>query len=92
MVNIEGPIIKLNRSQQHLNELQTKCDDYISSGSFNVVCNEEANDDLVYRVKIQNPVPLELSAIVGDAVHNIRSALDLPRTARLRLESAGRDH
>jgi hypothetical protein len=77
VANIEGVSLKLNRSRQHIAELENKSRNYLDSEPFRVIQSEEENGDLVWRIKIQKQVPLEFSAIVGDGVHNMRSALDL---------------
>jgi hypothetical protein len=60
-----------------MQELETSARDYLASAPFTLLPAEDPNGDLVWRARISRPVPLEWSAIVGDAVHNLRSALDL---------------
>ncbi|MGH8808338.1 MAG: hypothetical protein ACREX0_10710, partial [Noviherbaspirillum sp.] len=77
MASVEGPRIKLARASRHIAELGKLASQYLASKPFSIYSTEEQNGDLVWRVRMERPVPLEWSAIVGDAVHNIRSALDL---------------
>ncbi len=50
---------------------------YGESQPFTVYKEEEqATGDLVYRVKVKEFPPIELSLPLGDAIHNARSALD----------------
>lgn len=77
MTNLEGAWIKINRSAQHITELERNVQIYLSSKPFGLIKVEAPNGDLIYQIKILRPVPVEWSAIVGDAVHNMRSALDL---------------
>jgi hypothetical protein len=70
-------IAKLNRAKKHFSDLAKTIHEYHSSVPFNAICEDEAGD-LVYRVKINKPVPaIELSLIIGDLIHNLHSALDL---------------
>lgn len=77
MPSTEGPRLKLARANQHIAELRDAAAHFLATQPFALYSTEEANGDLVWRVRINRQVPLEWSAIVGDAVHNIRSALDL---------------
>ena len=77
MANLDGARVKLARASQHIQELESNARKYLASAPFTLLRVEEPNGDLLWRVKINRLVPLEWSAIVGDAVHNLRSALDL---------------
>jgi hypothetical protein len=77
MASLEGPRIKLARAGRHIAELSESARQYLAAKPFSIHSTEEQNGDLVWRIRIDQPIPLEWSAIVGDAVHNIRSALDL---------------
>jgi hypothetical protein len=51
---------------------------FLSGQPFQIVVTEEPKSgDLVYRVKIHTQPPLQWAAVIGDAIHNLRSALDL---------------
>jgi hypothetical protein len=71
-----GAKIKIGRAKSHLEELGTKVNEFLGNQSFRVEVSEDDEGDLVYRIKIGSLVPVEWSAIVGDIVHNLRSALD----------------
>lgn len=69
---------KLGRAEQHLGELHAAEKRFLETEPYEVVAAEvEANGlEHVYRLKVRaEPIP-ELSALLGDAVHNIRSSLD----------------
>lgn len=72
MPSLEGARIKLARAARHLDELKEAARRYLESHPFQVV-----REGAVYSVKIVQTVPPEWGAIVGDVVHNLRSALDL---------------
>jgi hypothetical protein len=73
--NLSEAKIKLDRAKVHIQELSQNAKTFLASSPFSIDIEEE-NDDLVHRVRIQKTVPKEWAAIVGDAVHNIRSTLD----------------
>lgn len=77
MANLDGARVKLARAACHVQELAEAARVYLISAPFTLERSEEPNGDLLWRVRIVRPVPSECPAIVGDAVHNIRSALDL---------------
>lgn len=75
MPNLSEAKIKLERAKAHIGELDRNAKEFLASSPFSIEI-EEKNGDLVHRVRIQKTIPREWAAIVGDAVHNIRSALD----------------
>jgi hypothetical protein len=77
MSHLQGPRIKLARAGRHIAELNELAGSYLNAKPFSLRKTAESNGDLVWRVSIDRQVPIEWSAIVGDAVHNMRSALDL---------------
>lgn len=77
MDRLIGPRIKLARAARHLDELNAVASQYLQGKPYSIESVEESNGDSVWRLSINQPVPLEWSAIVGDAVHNMRAALDL---------------
>lgn len=77
VASLEGAKIKLSRATRHIAELNCVARAYLDARPFDLAQAEEPNGDLVWRIKMYREVPAEWSAIVGDIVHNIRSALDL---------------
>jgi hypothetical protein len=73
-----GPKLKLARAKQHAAELSAKVEEYIRRDPF-VLFVERANDDGRYYLagRWRGPVPDEFSVVFGDAVHNLRTALDI---------------
>jgi hypothetical protein len=69
--------LKFGRSRDHIAELEGAIRAYIERRPFSVHPEEElSTGDLVYRVKVSESPPIELSLLLGDAIHNARSALD----------------
>jgi len=50
---------------------------YLASNPYQLNQIEEPNGDLVLRIRIVRAIPHDWAAVVGDAVHNLRSSLDL---------------
>lgn len=77
MGKLEGAKFKIARASKHIAELDEAARAYLVSAPFAVERTEAPNGDFICRVRIRHHVPPEWSTIVGDAVHNLRSALDL---------------
>jgi len=72
--------VKIQRAKQHLRDLEVARDRFIQSEPYVIVRKPETKlgyegFDLYFMSKI-DPIPDEIGAIFGDAIHNLRSALD----------------
>jgi hypothetical protein len=73
----QSVVLKIDQAKKHLDTLEKEVRSYLSRKPFAVVPEEEPHTgDLVYKVRINESVPVQWSAIVGDIIHNLRSALD----------------
>jgi hypothetical protein len=73
-----APGFKVERAKHHIRDLNSQVSDYLSRRPF--VLTLRKNPQLGEKsvgVKTKEAIPENLSAIIGDAVHNLRSALDL---------------
>jgi len=68
--------IKIERARMHLSSLDSEAAGFATVNPFPVVSDRDANGDTVARVMVAGQPPPVMSAIVGDLVHNLRSALD----------------
>jgi hypothetical protein len=76
-VSAAGVHFKFQRAQQHAAELERRVQGFIQSAPFEVYEEEEqATGDLLTRVRVHRQPPPELSTVIGDVVHNARTALD----------------
>lgn len=66
--------LKLDRAKHHTDDLKRKIDAYLDSGPYEIGPNEEGDGQIVKNVL--QPFPSDISVVLGDAVHNIRTALD----------------
>jgi len=75
---LSGPLAKIERAKHHINELNRQAEAYTSKRPLRVYRSVSGKaNKITYVVKCKIPVPAGLALIIGDAVHNLRSALDL---------------
>jgi hypothetical protein len=77
-----GPWAKIERAKEHIEQFSREWDWFLRDVEPYRVLSEEDPEmgDLVYRVEVDDEVPAMLkrsSLIIGDSIHNLRSALDL---------------
>lgn len=76
MTGLSGCLAKLDRAQKHIDELKAVSEDYLSD-----CCRIEkkvdlATTDKIYRAVDVKDMPIEVSLILGDVLHNLRCSLD----------------
>lgn len=71
----EGTRLKIDRAKKHINELNTDVTAYLAREPFELVFKKEATRK-TWIVKTKIPIPLSFSGPAGDALHNLRAALD----------------
>jgi len=76
MADLTGVVLKLGRATRLVEELNAGRDAYLHGGSFFVDGQDEPGGDHVAYFRQRQPLPLELGLLIGDALHNARSALD----------------
>lgn len=76
-----GPRLKISRAEKHLSDLNAAVKEFIATDPYTQAPEDDPKTgDLVYKISVQPHAPKglrDLSVIVGDVVHNLRSALDL---------------
>jgi len=72
-----GPRLKTNRADCHINELDIRIRDWSNSDPvrFFIETDPETGHDF-HKFDIVKPIPDDIPLIIGDAIHNLRSALD----------------
>ncbi len=77
-MNLSSSIAKLNRAKKHLNDLHISIDRYKGSNPYTSRVEEhpERNEAEIKLSVNVNPPLEEWALIIGDASHNLRSALD----------------
>ena len=66
---------KIERARHHFGDLKTELAEYKSRNPFNLVDVTEG-DSVEVQVVVKEEIPKALTLILGDCVHNLRSALD----------------
>jgi hypothetical protein len=80
----------MDRAAFHIRDLRAKFDDFIALDPWSVKRVPTTNEHESRLVFVKNrPIPLEFGTIIGDAVHNMRSALDAIAYALARRNYAG---
>lgn len=72
-----GSKLKLERARSLVAEVAGLLNAYVQSGQLECVHYPIPGGGFSYRVRVMEKVPPSISVIVGDAIHNLRSALDL---------------
>jgi hypothetical protein len=77
MIDLTGIGWKLLRADAHREELQSAIDGFLFSNPYQFITDfDRAASAYVIRARVREEPPATLGVIVGDIVHNIRSALD----------------
>lgn len=73
-----GVRVKVERAKEHLEDLYALSRDFHRGDPYEIVPHvDPETGDVVYHAWINEQPPLRWSAVIGDAVHNLRSSLDL---------------
>jgi len=67
---------KLRRAQGHISEVEQRVSALQGIQPWSIQREPTGSDGWAYRFRIHRPIPADLSAAVGDAVANMRAALD----------------
>ena len=74
---LEGPRAKVERARHHIEEADGAIREFLSRRPYRFIV--EADEDPSYKRIVltdAEPIPSTFSPIIGDAIHNLRSALD----------------
>jgi hypothetical protein len=69
-------VVKFHHREGHVARLRQVCEDYRRQRPYYVEAEPIAPDRVEYRLHIRLPTPPIVPLIVGDILHNLRSALD----------------
>ena len=74
---LDGPRGKVERTNEHVQNLQLEVQTFLNLNPYGVVLNRDPQTgEEVASARVSQDPPFRLGLIVGDAVHNLRSALD----------------
>jgi hypothetical protein len=69
--------LKIERAKKHILDLESEWTAFLKSGGYVIAPDDDLNKrERSYRVSIAKDIPDAISLIAGDAIHNLRSALD----------------
>ena len=69
--------LKIERANQHIADLDTLLSDFIKANPHRIIIHPDSETGQVrLAVDLNKPLPAHCSTITGDAVHNLRTALD----------------
>ena len=72
-----GARLKIERANEHINDLYLKFRDFNKSGPYSILVeNNPETGDSFLQISADQTIPDNILLIVGDAVHNLASALD----------------
>ena len=70
--------IKVERAKEHIRDLDLKISEFKNRHPYEFKRESDSGQgERVYSLKIHQCVPIAWGAILGDAIHNLRSALDI---------------
>lgn len=74
----EGSRLKIKRAKKHISDLQYYVDSFIKKQPYRIVTEQDPEtSNLRWVIRVRKQLPNDIPAIIGDAIHNLRSALDL---------------
>lgn len=74
----KDPILKLERAKYHINELNGQINAYMSDHPFEFMIRDDPKaNQRTYFIKTKKPIPTNFPLLIGDAIHNLRTALDI---------------
>src|SRR3954447_18780775 len=74
----QGPKLKIERAERHIAELQAATDAFLGRDPYPVIVKDDAERGLRYvSLNVRETIPPSFGLIAGDAIHNLRSALDI---------------
>jgi hypothetical protein len=68
--------VKIERAREHITDLDSAIHDFFHSKPYQVSTKRDATRRLIYFVSSVKPTPTRFATIAGDAIQNLRSALD----------------
>lgn len=67
---------KADCAKRHIDTLAGQVDDFLRAGSYAVIPEQGSPGQTIYRLRMSRRIPVHFSTTLGDALHDLRSALD----------------
>ena len=71
-----GPQLKVARANRHISDLESLLYSFVCDNPCRVIVEDRPNGGQFVKVDLGGKLPSEIPTIIGDAVHNLRVALD----------------
>lgn len=70
--------VKIERAKEHINNLMAEVDALMESEPYSITAEDNPETRFrIYRAHVRDKPPIRWGAIAGDAIHNLRSSLDV---------------
>lgn len=74
---LEGPKLKVERADTHISDVGDCIKQYFETCPYTTFTELDASGEREFlKLRLTNPPPRKIAVVVGDVVHNLRSALD----------------
>jgi hypothetical protein len=73
---MESSLLKINRANSHIQELKGMVSTFLDSNPYRLFIKEDGMKNII-GFEITEALPPSVPLIIGDAIHNLRSSLDL---------------
>ena len=84
----KGPKLKVQRAKKHISDLHNEIAAYMRRKPYRIVVEQDTEPQrCVLVIRVREEVPDNLATIIGDAVHNLRTALDILACELVRINS-----
>lgn len=67
---------KVTWAKKHIYELESRFQAFVERSPYSVTVDGDGEGGTLVKLKLTEPVPLELGLFIGDIIHNLRCALD----------------
>ncbi len=82
---LRDALLKIERARHHINDLRSRVESFLAKNPFVFMeVHKRRAGQTSYYVKEREAIPTEFPLIIGDAVHNLRGALDVSLFAMVR--------
>jgi hypothetical protein len=74
----EPPRLKIQRARHHISDLDVRFAAFVKTNFYRLGVDEDpSSGSSLLRFEIVNPLSCDIPSVIGDAMHNLRGALDL---------------
>lgn len=88
----ESADLKINRAQEHIGDLAKACDLFVKTHPYTLhIDNHSDAGTIGVEVRLGETIPTDLSLFLGDAIHNLRTALDHATWELIRIDGGTQD-